>query len=216
MENNNITLYKKGCVYKLFGVSDDGAEIIYIGSTVNALSNRKAIHKYHYKKNIEGGFPKCSSFDVFHKCKSVKIEPIETIIDCSREQLRELENKYINQFQCVNIKSAHNSADVIKENARIWAKKYYYANHEKELAKKKEYYWKNKELIKDKNNEHYRKNKERIKEYQREYQREYNKKPEVKERMRLYRLANKEKAKEYHKKYYEKNQNKNIRHINNE
>jgi hypothetical protein len=37
---SNIKLYNTGTIYKLYGIDINNNEVIYIGSTVNALCNR--------------------------------------------------------------------------------------------------------------------------------------------------------------------------------
>ena len=193
MQVDNIKLYKKGIVYKLYGVdiNDDTKIHMYIGSTVNPLCNRKAIHKYHHKIYKQDRMRKCYSSDIYDKCNNVLIEAIETFENVSREQLREIENKYILQYDCVNKNRAHNGEEYIKEYQRNHAKKYYYKNHDVELAKKKAYYNANKEMYKQK----YQDNKE-------EYKKKYLETPEGKIKKKEYREKNREKANLYNKNYY--------------
>jgi len=200
MQVDNIKYYKKGIVYKLYGIdiNDDTVIHMYIGSTVNALCNRKAIHKYHYKLHKEDKMARCSSFDIYNKCNNIAIEAIETFEDITREQLREHENKYILQYDCVNANRAHNDDEYMKEYYRKHAKKYYYKNHEVELAKKKAYY----EANKDKFRQKYRDNKELYKEKSKEYMKQYLQTPEGQQKKKEYKEKNKEKLNEYSKNYY--------------
>jgi hypothetical protein len=200
MEVTNVKCYKKGIVYKLYGsdINDDTKTHIYIGSTINALCNRKAIHKYHHKLYQNNIKAKCSSSDIFDKCNNIVIEAIETLENISREQLREIENKYILQYDCVNKNRAHNDDEYMKEYYRKHAKKYYYKHHETELAKKKAYYNANKEKFRQK----YQDNKEEYKKKSTEYMKKYLETQEGKIKKKEYREKNKDKLNEYSKNYY--------------
>ena len=193
-------IYPKGIVYKLFGVdiNDDTIIHMYVGSTVNPLCNRKAIHKYHYKLHTQDKMARCSSFEIYEKCNNIAIEEIEKFENITREQLREHENKYILQYDCVNKNRAHNDHEYMKEYQRIHAKKYYYKNHEAELAKKKEYYKANKEQFKKR----YQDNKEIHKDKSKKYMKEYLQTPEGQQKKKEYKQKNREKLNEYSKNYY--------------
>lgn len=204
---SNMKLYNNGIVYKLYGTDINNNTIIYIGATVNLLCNRKAIHKYHAKKYKLGEYDKyCSSFILFDTCSNIKIEAIDKLQNCNLSQLRELEDKYIKQYECINKNYAKADRQRHLESLRKCAKNYYYKNLETERAKKKAYYHNNKEAVIKRAKEFYSNNKEKM----REYQREYNKRPEVKEKIKAYREKNKEKAREYAKSRYDKIKKNNI------
>jgi hypothetical protein len=207
----SIKLYKTGSIYKLSGLDKDNNEVVYIGGTVNLLCNRKSIHKYHWKKYKEGTFKNyCSSYEVFNNCNEVKIELLDKIENCSRQQLREKEDIYINQYNCINKKQAILTEERKKEQQREGAKKHYYKFHEIEKDKKRKYYWDNKEVALERAKEHYQQNKEKIKEYNLIYQKEYKKRPEVIERLKEYRERYRDKAREYARERYNKIKNNNI------
>jgi len=202
---SNIKLYNTGTIYKLYGIDINNNEVIYIGSTINALCNRKAIHKYHAKKYKSGEFKNyCSSFDIYYNCKDIKIEALEIIKDCALQQLRDKEDEYIKKYDCINKNYAKASRDRMLETCRRSAKAYYYRNLEQERAKKKEYYHNNKQKVLDRVKENHKKNYDKIKEYQNEYRKEYVKRPEVIQRMKEYREVNKEKLRIYAKERYYK------------
>lgn len=196
MENlNNIKIYPKCTVYKLVGVdiNDCNKIYIYIGSTVNPISNRKSQHKYHYKLYKNKQMTYCASFELFNNCNDIKIEPLEIIENITREKLREVENKYIIDSECINKIRAHNDTEYKKEYGRIMSKDYYHKHRDVELAKKKNYYHNNKDKFKAR----YEKNKE-------EYLNKYTRTPEAIERLKQYREANKQKAKEWREKNKDK------------
>lgn len=211
----SIKLYKNGTIYKLYGMDINNNELIYIGSTVNKLCNRKALHKYHAKKHKAGEFKgNCSSFRLYDECKNINIEAIEILKDCSLQQLREKEDEYINKMNCINKNFAKANRERRLETLRRCAKNYYYNNLEQERAKKREYYRNNKEACLAKVKENHKKNYEKMLVYQRNYAKEYIKRPEVKEKMKQYREANKDKMRAYAKERYYRLKKNNISHIN--
>lgn len=190
----DIKIYKKAYIYKLVGVNDSNNELFYIGSTVNKLSNRKAIHKYHYKIKKENkdvkGVGKCSSYKIFDTCgENIRIEIMEELNDITKEIIREKENHYIllnkDNINCVNINRSYNGIEYKKEILKLNSKKYYHNNLQKCQEQKRDYYNRNKETILNKAKDNYKNNKNNIKEYMKNYREEYFKRPEVIERLRL-------------------------------
>jgi hypothetical protein len=173
MENPE-KLYKKGIIYKLSGIDENDREYVYIGSSVNYLCNRAAVHKYHYKLYKNGQLKGCSSSSkIYENCKheTIKLEPIETKLNITRTQLRELENNYIvenmnsNTHICVNLNKSFLTEEERKEKLRQFARDYYHGNKEK----KQEYYRNNKEHILQKARERYEKNYNNIREYHKKW-----------------------------------------------
>lgn len=90
--------------YYIYKIS--GAEMVYYGSSMQDLCERKSSHKTqhtYYKKNGNGN--KCSSYKILEATDDWVIEIIEPNIETHQEVL-ERENWYINNTECVNIKNA--------------------------------------------------------------------------------------------------------------
>ena len=91
--------YKKSKIYKL----ESKSGLIYIGSTTQTLSNRKAGHIQSYKRWLNGGYGYTTSFDLFEKdgfC--VDIVLIEDFPCERKEQLHKREGEICKQYTCVN------------------------------------------------------------------------------------------------------------------
>lgn len=140
--------YLNGLIYKI--VCDDKC---YIGSTIQSLALRKAIHKYHYKTKFGSGTSAYKLFDLgIDDCKWEVIEkfPCET-----RKELETREGHYIKLFKdnCVNKNiSGRSSKQYNLDNKDIIHKKnktYYDTNKLIISQQKKKYY-----LIKKMKNTH--------------------------------------------------------------
>ena len=134
--------YKNGKIYKLWSPEGDD---IYIGSTTQDLSRRKAKHKSQTDE--------CKSRVLFHKYTDVRIELLEECPCDNKEQLAKKEGEYIRNNNCVN-KSIPGRTN----------KEYYENNKEHVSQQHKEYRENNKEKIKEQHKEYYENNKEKIKE----------------------------------------------------
>ena len=125
--------YSKGKIYRL-----NCADLVYIGSTTQALSQRMTQHRRDYKCWVNGKDHYISSFDLFKLG-----DPFITLIEdypCDRkEQLLARERFHIEKNDCVN-KQIPGRTDV----------EYREDNKEAILGKKKEYYDLNKEAILEK------------------------------------------------------------------
>jgi len=135
--------YAEGKIYKL---TNDKTDKIYIGSTVQKLYRRLAKHKM---ENNE-----CSSKEIMLLGGS-KIELIEQYPCNSKIELLEREQYYINLNKniCVNAVNARRDINYIK---------IYNDTHKEEH---KQYRENNKEKISKYQKEHYEKNREKIREY---------------------------------------------------
>lgn len=102
--------YKNSKIYKLWSPEGDD---IYIGSTTQSLSRRKAKHKTD----------RCSSKILFEKYTDVRIELLEECPCDNREQLVKKEGEYVRNNNCVN---KHIAGRTNKE----WHKEYYENNKE--------------------------------------------------------------------------------------
>jgi hypothetical protein len=100
MENK----YNRGKIYKIVSPHTDK---IYIGSSCKKyLAERKADHKYQYKKwlNRNGGY--CSSFDLFG-LGDIDIVLLENVNCNTKDELYKKEQEYLDKFKniAVNINS---------------------------------------------------------------------------------------------------------------
>ena len=130
-----------GKVYKLTSNETDD---VYIGSTTIPLYKRFHIHKYGVKRN-----PNLRSHALF-KHEDVKISCIYEGFFDNRKQLYDMERQYIqSEPNCVN--------KTIPSRTR---KQYYADNRESELAKSKEYRLNNLEEERNKDRANYHKNKD--------------------------------------------------------
>ena len=89
--------YSKAKIYKIIDLKEN---LIYIGSTTNALSVRMAQHRYVYKNKLKS----ISCHLIFEKfginnCKIVLVENYPCI---SKEELQKRESEYIKHNECVN------------------------------------------------------------------------------------------------------------------
>jgi hypothetical protein len=182
--------YKNGKIYTIRNRNDDS--LIYVGSTVQPLYKRFAVHKSHSK------LPKDENMQLYKKMNEIDINDwyIELFEDypCDRkEQLLQREGQVIREIATLN----KNVPGRTKQDFQEIKKKYrddhkeknqeYRDDHkEKNPEYFKEYYEDNKEQINKRNNEYYKDNKEKIKEKMKEY-RENNQ-----EYFKEYRETNKE------------------------
>jgi len=130
--------YKKGKIYKI--VNDLNDEI-YVGSTVNTLSQRMAHHKYNFEKYPERKiykFIRDIGGDWSH-CKIILIEDYP----CERkEQLLQREQYYkkiatLNDNNCYGLdkKRYKKWYESNKDNIKEYKEKYYESNKDKILEK---------------------------------------------------------------------------------
>ena len=162
---------------------------IYIGSTVQSLSVRKAEHK---RKSI---YESCSSKILFEKYDDVRIELIEEFPCKNKQQLNKREGHYIRTLVCVN-------KQIAGRTPKEWSKQYREANKEKIQEQRKERYEKNKEKENERNRRYHEENKDEINERRRELY-ENNK-----EKIKEYNEKNKEKINQLRRERYENNREK--------
>jgi len=149
--------YDQSKVYKIWSPQGDK---IYIGSTTKQyLSQRMTTHRkdYNYWKTGKGKFT--SSYLIFDEygLDNCFIELLETKLCSSKDELRQLEGKYIREQLCVNKHIAgrtekeyiEDNKEKIKSYSKEWReenkdelkekkKKYIEENHDELKAKKKE------------------------------------------------------------------------------
>ena len=172
--------YQKGKIYKLVS---DHTDQIYIGSTIQKLSQRLTKHVSDFRK---GRKTPCNSKKLF-ELGNVKIILIENVPCDSKEELLKHERHYIETTNCVN-KYIPGRTDAEyyhdnKEELLKQKKEYYHDNKEEILKKQREYRLKNKEDISKKIKEWHIKNKDKLKEYKKEYR--IKNKDKIKERKKL-------------------------------
>jgi hypothetical protein len=214
--------YQNGKIYKITGTTDEGEELIYIGSTVQKLCVRFAGHK-RYLKNDEN----MSSKQVV-SCSNCLITLIELFPCNTKEELLMRERHYYDLYDCVNkykpiyfegeVKEYKNqyyikNADKLKEKTKQYRienidkikeykKQYRIENADKIKEHDKQYYIKNI----DKRKEHDIENADKIKEYKKQYRIENADK--LKEINKQWRILNSNKKKETAKQYYIENADK--------
>lgn len=116
--------------------------LIYYGSTIQQLSKRMAKHRNNYKNYLLGNNYYTSSFEIL-KNQDAYIELIEIINFEDKEELKKIENKYINENECVNKRNSF-------LNRKIYNKEYNEVNKEKIKETRKEYRKKNREILTEK------------------------------------------------------------------
>ena len=152
--------YSKGQIYML---ECDG--LIYVGSTVQELKERKQGHTDDYTAWLNGKGKYLTSYKLLEKNKPVNIILLLEYPCNSKRELEELEQHYIDEIDCVNKQRCFSSEERKKEII----KQYRQTSKNVEYRKKydKEYKLHNKESI-DEYQKKYRQTDE-YKEYQKQY-----------------------------------------------
>jgi hypothetical protein len=159
--------YKNGRIYK---ITSDSTNKIYIGSTCQPLSKRMTTHRNTYKCFLNGKGNNITSFELI-KLGDAIITLIELFPCESKEQLHARERFHIelNRDICINkCLPTRNMQEYRQDNIeKINEKKKAYreANKEKIAARDKAYKEANKEAISIKAKAKYQANKEKIAEY---------------------------------------------------
>ena len=123
-----MSKYLNGKIYKLHSYEN---ELVYIGSTIQSLSQRYAGHKINFKKNQT-----TTSKILFQNSENVIITLIKLFPCNCKGELEAEERKYIENLDCVN-----------KCIPTRTLKEYYQNNKEMLKNQRKEYYQKNVEMI---------------------------------------------------------------------
>ncbi len=107
---------------------------IYIGSSMTAKEKRLSKHKCDWKRWKDGKRRNCASFELF-EIGEVKIHIVMDIPDdISNIELRKIEQIYLDNCKCVNIKKSYRS----KEQKIHYLKEYQQSEKSKEY--RKQYY----------------------------------------------------------------------------
>jgi hypothetical protein len=165
-----------GFVYKISGYGLD-----YFGSTIQPLCERKSTHKT--TKN-------CSSYEIIKQGDDWVLECVETILtDTKKTGLKEREQFWIENNECVNKNQAIQSAEDLREYKRKFAED---TRRAKGIAKKEKVKTANEKEYKKIKTREYRANYTEDKReevlakkreaYDNETQKEYVNRPEIKER----------------------------------
>ncbi len=164
--------YSKGKIYK---ISNDFDNNIYVGSTCDILSKRFSNHRVKIKR--------CPDYPLYKLMIEFGIDRfrIDVIEECPCQdiyELRQKEGKWIREIGTLNQREAGLSQT---ESKRKYEKK----NKEMIKAYQKKYREENNEEMKEKNKEYREKTKEQAKEYRE------NNKETAKEYQKIYKLKTK-------------------------
>ena len=181
-----MTDYQQGKIYKIIS---DNTNAVYVGSTVQTLSQRLATHVSHNKSHKLGLLNNCKSFDIID-LDNYMIVLIEPYPCNSKEELKARERHWIESTPNCNNKNIptrthkeyyqDNKAKIIVQNAeyiklhpevRKKAKDNYKANHPDRV----------KQQAKEQNAKQWEKNKDKLIENQRLYNASEHGKAKIKE-----------------------------------
>lgn len=137
-----LNRFTEGKIYKIV---DCNNTVIYVGSTCQSLYQRYKTHQYKHPDN---------------SIELIKHYPCETFQD-----LREEENRYINQYENLLNK---NKAFASQDEMKSWQKQYYLDNRVKKNEYQLNLYEKKKPQKQAYQRERYYKKREQLKEYQRD------------------------------------------------
>jgi hypothetical protein len=90
---------------KIYALVSESAKVVYYGSTIQRLSQRKGEHVRDYKNYLYNDGWKCSSFDVL-KHEDAKIILIEEFPCKTRLELEQREGYWQRNNNCTNINIA--------------------------------------------------------------------------------------------------------------
>jgi len=178
--------YSKGKIYSIRShLTDD----VYIGSTIQRLSDRLAKHKKFYKQWLITKKHCYSSFKIIEKDpENCYIELVELYPCNSKNELERREGEIIRATTCVNKNIAGRTKQEWRKDNKEHLKQYSLQNKEHIDEKRKIYREKYKAKIADQVKTNYENNKEKYKQYSKEYH-----------------LNNKVKINEQHRQRYENN-----------
>jgi hypothetical protein len=90
---------------KIYALVSESAKVVYYGSTIQRLSQRKGEHVRDYKNHLYNDGWKCASFDVL-KYEDAKIILIEEFPCETRLELEQREGYWQRNNNCTNINIA--------------------------------------------------------------------------------------------------------------
>jgi hypothetical protein len=136
---------------------------IYFGSSIQSKEQRYSKHKNKWKTWKNGKITNyCASYELF-EIGDVEIHLVMDCPDVSELELRQIEQIYLDNCECVNIKNAYQSEEEYKEYQREYQQSEKYKNYKKEYQ----------QTEKRKNYEKERSQKKERKEYRKNYMKEY-------------------------------------------
>jgi hypothetical protein len=147
--------YRNGKIYKL---TCDESDEVYIGSTCEKLCVRKAKHKDKYKAYLRGTYAFVTSFKLFELSDNIDIELIELFPCDTKDELHVREKYWIQNTK--NVCNKHLPSNCYLKTKVEYDAEYYAQHKQKVLKTVKKYREENKEKIK----EYLEKNKEKISE----------------------------------------------------
>ena len=107
---------------KIYKITDNTNDNIYIGNTCRNLEERLSEHKSSYKRFLKGLFHNVKSFDIL-KNNNYKIELLENCEIKTKQELLERERYYIETNDCLN-------KNIPGRTEKEYKKAYYEANKE--------------------------------------------------------------------------------------
>jgi hypothetical protein len=114
---------------KIYALVSESAQVVYYGSTIQRLSQRKGEHIRDYKNHLYNDGWKCASFDVL-KYEDAKIILIEEFPCKSRFELEQREGHWQLNNNCTNINRAgrnikeYRKTDEYREKHKLYMRKY--------------------------------------------------------------------------------------------
>ena len=114
---------------KIYALVSESAQVVYYGSTIQRLSQRKGEHIRDYKNHLYNDGWKCSSFDVL-KYEDAKIILIEEFPCKSRLELEQREGHWQLNNNCTNINRAgrnikeYRKTAEYREKHKLYMRKY--------------------------------------------------------------------------------------------
>ena len=114
---------------KIYALVSESAQVVYYGSTIQRLSQRKGEHTRDYKKYLYNDGWKCASFDVL-KHEDAKIILIEEFPCKSRLELEQREGHWQLNNNCTNINRAgrnikeYRKTTEYREKHKLYMRKY--------------------------------------------------------------------------------------------
>ena len=208
MENTNLNnnKYENGKIYKIIDLAYTEQ---YFGSTIQPLCARMALHRSEYKKKLNDGISRCSSFILFDKYTphGCKIELVEEFPCSSKSELLKREGYYIQSNNCVNKQVAgrtHNEyMEMNKERIANQRKQFREMNAERLKEQQKKYIEGRRDEILQRRRENRQLNPEKFREYDKnKYE---NNRDEILKRNKMYRDLNIERLRDDKRVYYHKN-----------
>jgi ribosomal protein L14E/L6E/L27E len=122
---------------------------IYFGSSMNTKKERYSKHNYSWKKWKDGKGNYCASYELFE----IGDVEIYIVMDCpddiSELELRQLEQIYLDNCECINIKKSYRSEGQIKEYNKAYQQTEKYKEYQKEYQQTDSYKQQKKEYQKE-------------------------------------------------------------------